>query len=473
MTARRVPQHEISIDQVEWLGRLGRGCHGDTWFARVAGSEIRVAKRVPCKGHEAQLRLMRRIVRSAGCEDDALVQVIGVAIDDEAVTMIRALDPGSSLGRLLSVGSPAAGQVAALAEGMITALEALHARGLVHGAVHAGNVLLDDRGSVRLCDAGLEPEAYPRTQRRADLEAVTSLLLKVWHPSRRVTNPALAALLERNGLVEANDPTSAIEALHEVWPESERASGRAGLGEFVLRIAGGGPPSPQLSAVNRGRFRGSLPIPDMPVDAGEPAQAVAVLPPRALPHVSSRGPRAAAVIVAVVAVVTSLVLLTRHAPAAAPHDGAGRTTHVSPAPTSPKPEKPSTEKSLPAASVLEPPAPRSLGYLESAGLTLSPANCGPGSTCTLMSRIDLGPHALGTIAWQVVAVDRCSGAETVLANASGVVEATYEYMWQNVTVILPSAAPMALYVVSVSPVRVASPAVDLPPGPTECAGTGT
>ena len=90
-----------------------------------------------------------------------------------------------------------------------------------------------------------------------------------------------------------------------------------------------------------------------------------------------------------------------------------------------------------------------------------------------MSRIDLGPHALGTIAWQVVAVDRCSGAETVLASASGVDEATYQYMWQNVTVILPSAAPMALYVVSVSPVRVASPAVDLPLGPSECAGTGT
>jgi len=473
MTAPRVLQHEISIDQVEWLGRLGRGCHGDTWFARVGGSEVCVAKRVLCNGEEAQLRLKRRIARIAGCADEALVHVIGVAMDADAVTMVRALDPGTSLGRLVSVGSLAAGQVAALAEGMLTGLAALHSRRLVHGAIHPGNVFLDPDGSVRLSDAGLALHVYPRTQRRGDLEAVTALLLEIWEPSRRLAHPALTFLLEHDALTQASDAAGALQALHDVWPETERTAGRAGLGEFALRIAGSGPPSPHLSSVRDARPRASLRIPDMPDDTGEPSQTMAVPLPRSRPWVSAQRLGAAVATVAVVAIVTSLVVLTHHAPVANPHPGAGRTARLPPAHISPTPAKPSTGKSVPGAAVLEPPAPPTLGYLESAVLTLSPTSCRPGSACTLMSRIDLGPHPLGTVAWQVVAIDRCSGAQSVLASASGVDDVNDQYMWQNVTITLPSAAPMALYVVSVSPVRVASPAVDVPPGPTECARPDT
>jgi hypothetical protein len=88
-----------------------------------------------------------------------------------------------------------------------------------------------------------------------------------------------------------------------------------------------------------------------------------------------------------------------------------------------------------------------------------------------MSRIDLGPHPQGTVTWQVVAIDRCSGAESVLASASGVDAVNDQYMWQDVTATLPRRDPLALYVVSLSPVRVASSAVDDPAGATACAGT--
>jgi hypothetical protein len=46
-----------------------------------------------------------------------------------------------------------------------------------------------------------------------------------------------------------------------------------------------------------------------------------------------------------------------------------------------------------------------------------------------------------------------------------------QYMWQDVTATLPRGDPLALYVVSLAPVRVASSAVDVTAGATDCAGT--
>ena len=471
MTAPRGVSYEIDIEQVEWLGRLGRGRHGDAWFVRVGAADVCIAKRVLCVGPEAQRQLTRRLRRIARCSDDSLVHVVAVAIDGDAVVLVRALDPGLSLGRLAAVGSLASGQVAALAEGILGGLGALHSRGLVHGAIHSGNVLVDADGRVRLCDAGLAPRrSVPPTQRQSDLDAMAVLLLEVWRRSRLAANPQLAAILEHSGLARAVDAAGALVALHDVWPESDRMAGRDGLGEFARRLAGEGPPSPPQSSVVA-PHRAMLPIPDMPNEPAEPSPDLPSLPLRTRTPANSRWLGAAAAVVAALAIGTSVAVLIHHAPAAAPKAGSGRTARLPPARVSPQPAKLPTAHAAPGAAVLEPPAPRALGYLENAVLTLSPSGCGPGSTCTLMSRIDLGPHPQGTVTWQVVAIDRCSGAESVLASASGVDAVNDQYMWQDVTATLPRRDPLALYVVSLSPVRVASSAVDDPAGATACAGT--
>ena len=471
MTAPRGVSYEIDIDQVEWLGRLGRGRHGDAWFVRVGAADVCIAKRVLCLGPEAQRHLTRRLRRIARCSDDSLVHLLGVAIDGDAVVLVRALDPGLSLGRLASVGSLAAGQVAALAEGILGGLGALHSQRLSHGSIHSGNVLVGADGGIRLCDAGLAPERpVPPTQRQADLDAMALLLLEVWRRSRLPANPQLAALLEHSGLARAVDAAGALAALHDVWPESDRMTGRDGLGEFARRLAGEAPPSPPPSSVMVPRHRAVLPIPDIPNEPAEPSPEVASLLLRKRTPVS-RWLGAAAAVVGVLAIGASVAVLIHHVPVAAPKAGAGRTARLPPARVSPQPAELPTAQAAPGAAVLEPPAPRALGYLENALLTLSPAGCGPGSTCTLMSRIDLGSHPQGTVTWQVVAIDRCSGGESVLASASGVDAVNDQYMWQDVTATLPRGDPLALYVVSLAPVRVASAAVDTPAGATDCAGT--
>jgi serine/threonine protein kinase len=190
------------------------------------------------------------------------------------VVLVRALDPGVSLVRLASVGSLAAGQVAALAEGILGGLGALHDRRLTHGSIHSGNVLVGADGRIRLCDAGLaqSERSVAPSQRQADLDDVALLLLEVWRGSRLSANPELASLLENSGLAQAVDTVGAFSALHDVWPESDRTAGRDGLGEFARRLAGESPPSPPPSSVVVAPRRAALPIPDMP---NEPPRAIA------------------------------------------------------------------------------------------------------------------------------------------------------------------------------------------------------
>jgi hypothetical protein len=400
------------------------------------------------------------------------VPVVGAARDVDAVVLVRDFDPGASLSRLTSIGSLAARHVGALAEGILNALAALSAAGLVHGAIHPGNVFIGSDGRVTLSDAGLAPQQYPSTQRRADLEATTLLLSDVWSPSRRATNRALADLLEQHGLSAAGDAEGALEALLAAWPESERASGREGLGDFARRIGGDSARMPQQvppAAVSTTRLS-SPPIPEMPNEAVLPVPAVAALTQGQATRVGARG-IGAVVVVAALLVLVVVMVVTHHA-AAGPKHGAAPPARQQSARASPQPVTSPGGHVQPGFAGLQPPAAAESGYIEGASLTIAPQGCGSGQACTLMSRINLGQHATGTLAWEVVSVGRCSGAETVLATASEVDEPAYQYMWQDISATLP-AGPLALYAVTMSPVRVASPAVDVPAGAADCPASST
>jgi hypothetical protein len=459
---------EIDITQVTWIDRLGRGAHGETWLARVGAMEICVAKRVLCDDGAAQQRLLRRLGKIAACRDPALAPVVGMARDGDAVVVLRAFDPGASLSRIVSIGSLAARHVGALAEGILQGLTALEAAGLVHGAIDPGNVFVSGEGRITLCDAGLAPQPYPRTQRQADLEAMTSLLLDAWGSARRTTNPGLATLLEQHGLSRGSKATAALDALLEVWPESDRANGRAGLGDFARRISGDGARAPRqvpLSAVSAIRLSSSPVLEMSDKSPGSSTDAI-VLSQRPQSRISGRGAGALLMVAVLLSLVVVLVL--HHVPASPKGVTAPAGQHPS-ARASPQPATSPGASARPGFAALQPPAPAASGYIEGAALTVAPQGCAPGQACTLMSRINLGQHATGTVAWEVVSVGRCSGAEIVLASASGTDEESYEYMWQNISAALPE-GPLALYTVTVSPVRVASRVVDVPAGPANCLG---
>jgi serine/threonine-protein kinase len=65
-------------------------------------------------------------------------------------------------------------RVLRLAEQVLDALEMAHAHGILHGAIHPGNVLVNSRGSIRLCDFSTPP-GLGSTRTTAGDEALTGL----------------------------------------------------------------------------------------------------------------------------------------------------------------------------------------------------------------------------------------------------------------------------------------------------------
>jgi tRNA A-37 threonylcarbamoyl transferase component Bud32 len=101
--------------------------------------------------------------------------------------------------------------VIAMARELVLAVQALHALGIVHGRIGAGNVFVND-GRIRLTD--LSPLLY--TDPREDAVAVVSLLLKVVEARQELDSP-LGRLLQ--------------EAQHQQIPLAELGSALAGLSE--------------------------------------------------------------------------------------------------------------------------------------------------------------------------------------------------------------------------------------------------
>jgi hypothetical protein len=118
--------------------------------------------------------------------------------------------------------------------------------------------------------------------------------------------------------------------------------------------------------------------------------------------------------------------------------------------------------------VLEPPAPASASIISGASVSAAGA-CTPGAQCTLISRVDLGTHDGEAVAWQVVAVDACTGRESPLYAASIELSPGYLYVYDQRAVTLPAGHPLELYTVSSRPVRVASPALPVSSPGLSCA----
>ena len=109
---------------------------------------------------------------------------------------------GHSLDAVLSDGPMPIPQAVALATTLAEAASVAHAAGLVHGRIHAGNVLLDRSGRVRLTDVGIaaaargvaqpgrtpDPEDVARDTR--DIAACLFAALTGSWPSRRTPQPA-------------------------------------------------------------------------------------------------------------------------------------------------------------------------------------------------------------------------------------------------------------------------------------------
>jgi serine/threonine protein kinase len=136
--------------------RLGAGSSATVWRGWRAGrgtATTPVAIKVFHEKSEAA-RAEATVVRAL--EHPNIVRLHEVLATRSGTALVFEHAAGGSLAtRLARRGPLSPGQVVTLGLGVAGALRAAHERGIVHGDVHPGNVLLDGRGHVLLADFGL------------------------------------------------------------------------------------------------------------------------------------------------------------------------------------------------------------------------------------------------------------------------------------------------------------------------------
>ncbi|HEY2702170.1 MAG TPA: hypothetical protein VGL20_00620, partial [Candidatus Dormibacteraeota bacterium] len=164
--------------------------------------------------------------------------------------------PEVSLGRLRAVARPGPGPAVAIGRTVLGALAALHLRGLVHGGVDPGDVLVGDDGSVRLEGGGDRPALIPARLaelQQEEVEAAWALVAGLLEASP-VTPPASLRALLRGPAPHtgAHTALASLEAAAgELAYESGERRAAARLAELAapLRRLRHGPAQPTAGAV--------------------------------------------------------------------------------------------------------------------------------------------------------------------------------------------------------------------------------
>ena len=151
----------------DWLleGELARGGMGVVFRARHRVSGDPAALKLLLGAAPAQrTRFAREAAALARIRHPHLVRLIASGEDQGRPFLALELIAGQTLGqRLARMGPLGPQETVELARRLASALEALHAAGLVHRDVKPDNVLLGDDGRPRLVDLGLVKDLDPAT----------------------------------------------------------------------------------------------------------------------------------------------------------------------------------------------------------------------------------------------------------------------------------------------------------------------
>lgn len=138
---------------------IGRGGMGEVWRATdtVLGREVAVKTidltRTPDDSGSARFEREARV--TAGISHPNVVTVHDAGVEDDTAYLVMELLPGPSLADRLAQGPLAVDEVVSVGEQVASALEAAHARGLVHRDVKPGNIVEDGEGRLRVLDFGI------------------------------------------------------------------------------------------------------------------------------------------------------------------------------------------------------------------------------------------------------------------------------------------------------------------------------
>jgi tetratricopeptide (TPR) repeat protein len=152
--------------------RLGRGAMGEVWLAQDSRLHRPVAlKMLPAEAAgdaEASARLLReaRVASVLSHPNVAVVYDVGETEVEGRRTSFVAMElvRGKTLSQLLEAGPLQPAAVLPIARQVAEALAAAHAQGIVHRDVKPGNIMLGERGLVKVLDFGLARYAPPASE---------------------------------------------------------------------------------------------------------------------------------------------------------------------------------------------------------------------------------------------------------------------------------------------------------------------
>jgi tetratricopeptide (TPR) repeat protein len=160
---------EERIAQYHLRERLGTGAMGEVWLAEDSRLHRLVAlKMLPAStagDAEAVARLVReaRVASSLNHPNVAVVYDVGETEHDGHEVAYIAMEyvKGRTLSHLLEGGRMSAATILPIARQVAEALEDAHEHGVIHRDVKPGNVMVNERGLVKVLDFGLARFAPP------------------------------------------------------------------------------------------------------------------------------------------------------------------------------------------------------------------------------------------------------------------------------------------------------------------------
>ena len=153
----------VLVGRYALLRELGRGAMGVVWLARdeLLRREVAVKQLLLPLGlgraaaDEARARAMREARIAARLHHPNAISVFDVVTEDGEPWLVMEYLPSRSLAEVIAAGPLAPADAARVGASAAAALAAAHELGIVHRDVKPANVLLGDRGAVKITDFGI------------------------------------------------------------------------------------------------------------------------------------------------------------------------------------------------------------------------------------------------------------------------------------------------------------------------------
>ncbi|MBI5866995.1 MAG: protein kinase [candidate division Zixibacteria bacterium] len=148
-----------TVGHYKVTARLGAGGMGEVFLALDSKLDRKVAlKFLPSamwNDGEAKQRLIREAKAASKLDHPNVVTIHGIEESDERLFIIMAHVAGPTLDKYLANGSHSTDDLIALALQITDGLQHAHEAGVIHRDLKPGNILVDDKGRVRVLDFGL------------------------------------------------------------------------------------------------------------------------------------------------------------------------------------------------------------------------------------------------------------------------------------------------------------------------------